>query len=158
MTEVDFSTLLGTHVLDTAAVESTVAGHPDSASHFSFGMGGRVYTATEDPSDGYRSYCEKIVVSDDKTLLKGAAPLGRVVHVTQEIPDKYRNCDILVFTDAETGHVWMRLGTDNTDDYYPFCVFEWNAMPKNTNTNTSGATGLVLPEASQVAAARKGGE
>tara|TARA_Y100000310_G_C20125841_1_gene553567 strand:- start:51 stop:242 length:192 start_codon:yes stop_codon:yes gene_type:complete len=29
----------------------------------------------------------------------------------------------MILEAAEYGHVWLRFGTDNTDDYYPYFVF-----------------------------------
>ena len=100
-------------------------------------MDGKTYAAIEDPCDGYRSYLEGIYVEDGHSdLLKCASPVRRKVIAT------YEDCspkggyehgrDLLTITDAETGHVWLIIGTKNTDDYYPYCVLEWNAMPPSS--------------------------
>ena len=134
--EIELKDLAGAHLLDTAAIVSTL---PPQDSWFdervcvSFGMDGKTYTAIEDPSDGYRSYLSGITVQDGHSeLLKGASAIGRKVVATHEDsePDgEYeRGRDLLTITDAETGHVWLVIGTKNTDDYYPYCVLEWIAM------------------------------
>lgn len=139
--DVELSDLVGTHILDTAAVMTVLppedASWGEERSCASFGMDGKTYTAIEDPNDGYRSYLSAITVDEGHTeALIGASPIGRKVVCTHE------DCapaggfedgrDLLTVTDAKTGHVWMVLGTTNTDDYYPCCVLEWNAMEPDT--------------------------
>jgi hypothetical protein len=43
--------------------------------------------------------------------------------VAEEYDDNYSNG--VRFVDVKDGHVWLRFGTDNTDDYYPYFVFEY---------------------------------
>jgi hypothetical protein len=37
------------------------------------------------------------------------------------------------FTDVVTGKVVLEVGTDNTEDYYPYCVMNWS--PENLACN-----------------------
>jgi len=131
MNEVDFDSILGKHVLDTAVIESVITHentYYEDSNRFAFGLDGKVFVATEDPSDGYRSYLKSFEVTDDTSFIKGAAPIKRKVLVTRMSDDYNSVNDVLVFTDVETGHIWMRIGTANTDDYYPYCVLDWHPM------------------------------
>jgi hypothetical protein len=96
-----------------------------------FALDGATYTAIEDPSDGYRSAMEKLIVSDEK-LTNTFAPVDVIAsHVDKgEWNDE---CDILELRDASNGKVVLRVGTSNTDDYYPCFVAEWT--PENLSVN-----------------------
>lgn len=39
--------------------------------------------------------------------------------------DTYSVNDTIQFIDVVTGKVVLEIGTDNTDDYYPYCVMNW---------------------------------
>lgn len=41
--------------------------------------------------------------------------------------------DILVFVDVKNGKEILKVGTGNTDDYYPYCVLEYT--PENLSCN-----------------------
>jgi hypothetical protein len=47
--------------------------------------------------------------------------------------DTYSVNDTIQFIDVVTGKVVLEVGTDNTDDYYPYCVMNW--YPENLACN-----------------------
>jgi len=81
-----------------------------------------VWEAMEDESDGYRSYLESIVRVDGDRGIFFSSPLATVtVEKSTEYPD-----DGFKLVDIEDGHVWLEVGTDNYDDYYPCFRFEYH--------------------------------
>jgi len=84
-----------------------------------FILDGKTYTATEDPSDGYRSCLKSIFVTKDKIKNKFAKVM---VMGIMKPPSNYNNNDTIQFYDVETGKVVLEVGTDNHDDYYPSFV------------------------------------
>lgn len=85
-----------------------------------------VLEAVEDESDGYRSYFGCFSVSPlNKIFFR--TPLARVhVRKTEKRVGygKFSGWELV----DESGHTWLRVGTDNTDDYYPCFAFEY-AVP-----------------------------
>jgi len=101
---------------------------------FCLGVGGSkiCLEALEDPSDGYRSYFGCFRTTDvDKIFFRD--PIARVKMV--EVPKSdggakhfySLNIDIngWQLVDLDDGHVWLVVGTDFSDDYYPFFVFRY---------------------------------
>lgn len=142
-TFIDLESLKGSHTLDTAPLWTTVGGKGDyymsdrESDVMTIGIDGKTYIFTENPSDGYRSYMDKVEVIDglDKKMLRGAAPIGRQVYITYDAgTDNYygeRN-DLIMIYDMETGHLWGKLGTRNVNDYYPSCTMEWYPLDPET--------------------------
>lgn len=97
-----------------------------------FKLGRTVYEALEDEDDGYRS-CLKDVheVSGSKGIFF-KRPLARVrVEETDTRTSDYgQSFDGWRLVDVEDGHVWLVVGTDNFDDYYPCFTFDYH--PKVT--------------------------
>lgn len=90
-----------------------------------FKLGRDVFEAVEDESDGYRSYLGEIRSLENP-------PAGKLVFFQHRRVDtvKVRNADDTDFEGYEIvsvkdGHVWVRIGTDNTDNYYPSCHIEY---------------------------------
>lgn len=122
--------LIGPHKLEAAA-------RPDVRHPFSDGEGiawemdNKVYMVFEDNNDGYRSEAGPLFVADGPAYRLWSPDyihrdvVGR--HVTKG--DYSGHADILELIDVETGHVWLRVGTDNVDDYYPSFVAVWTPMP-----------------------------
>ena len=44
--------------------------------------------------------------------------------------------EVIKFVDIHTGKTVMRFGTENSNDYYPYCVMEWS--PENLSANELG--------------------
>lgn len=95
-----------------------------------FKLNGVTYKAIENPDDGYRSYCEELVVSEEK--IKNAFPPQKVeVRIYPSIDGSMD--EILQFIDFYTRKVVLEVGTDRSCSYYPFCHFKW--YPENLTIN-----------------------
>jgi nicotinamide mononucleotide adenylyltransferase len=88
--------------------------------------------AVQDPDDGYRSYFGCFATSAvDKIFFR--SPIARVVF--RALEEKTWEEGMFrgwVLEDVETGHRWLKVGTSNTDDYYPCFTFEYT--PDRTKT------------------------
>ena len=95
-----------------------------------FVIDGKTYKATENPDDGYRYYLKELEVTYEKVT--NNFPPQKIVGKMKDDSDWERN-DTIQFIDATTGKVVLEVGTDNTDDYYPYCVLRWS--PENLAIN-----------------------
>lgn len=90
-----------------------------------FKLDDEIYEAIENPDDGYRSMLEEIKpISEEEAeqnLIFFQNPVDTVKIV--DISDTSFTGYELVSTDD--GHVWLRVGTDSVDDYYPCCIIEY---------------------------------
>ena len=136
MTEVTLDSLVGEHILD--GVDTYVekvkkyGDYLEDACMIRFRLDGVVYVASEDPSDGYRSCMDKVIVSQSKKMTN-TFPAVRVL-ARKKPDDKYGGSnDTLELIDLKTGKIVMEVGTDNDDDYYP--TFVSNFQPENMSTN-----------------------
>lgn len=107
--------------------------------------------AVEDPSDGYRSYFGCFRTSEVGHIFFGQ-PIARVALKPGGESSRswnwsccddggYRcNCESArlkreenfsgwVLEDVDTGHVWLTVGTDHGDDYYPCFTFRYSPDP-----------------------------
>lgn len=95
-----------------------------------FKLGPDVFEAQEDPSDGYRSYLGTVAKVAEPGDVFFRKPLDTVT--AREVDHVKRGnyyfdgYELL----GKDGHVWLRFGTDNVDDYYPFFVFEYTPKSK----------------------------
>jgi len=87
----------------------------------SFKLDRKVWLAVEDEDDGYRSYLDSIEVLDSKDGIFFRKSLAKVRIYRDQGP--YFEGFMLI--DVEDGHCWLRVGTDNADDYYPYFVFQY---------------------------------
>lgn len=80
-----------------------------------FKLGSIVFEARENPDDGYRSYLESIpMIKSESTF--SSKPFINV----------YFTCvDDFIHLKDETGHTWLSVGTNRSDDYYPYFVFDY---------------------------------
>jgi len=105
---------------------------------FCIGLDGKrcAFEAIEDPSDGFRSYLECVEVSLKESLSRifFGAPLGRVL-IERTLGYDLRGYSL---TDVDTGHVWLRFGTDETDDYYPIFTFVYRPRAPEATTLPTG--------------------
>ena len=99
-----------------------------------FELDGQVYEAVENPSDGYRSYMDKLVLSNKSVHNK--IPETRIMCVYRDRDGYGNDCDLLDFIDCKNGNVFLTIGTKHVHDYYPVCVFEYN--PENLSINGRG--------------------
>ena len=84
----------------------------------------------EDPDDGYRSHCKELEVCNE--VVSNNFPAQKVMGKMKD-NDTYSVNDTIQFIDVVTGKVVLEVGTDNTDDYYPYCVMNWS--PENLACN-----------------------
>ena len=121
------SDLCGEHLL--SGVDFTTIRVKDWGDHYTdanacrFRLDGKTYVAAEDEDDGYRSHLRDLIVTDDK-LTNEWDP----VRVLGSISDRNQYGDeseVLELRDAVTGQVVLRVGTENTNDYYPYYVAEF---------------------------------
>jgi hypothetical protein len=128
--------LVGEHMLDTAAVIGTMGPDPESSQSdnrrvISFGLDGKTFTAIEEDLGAGRSSLDRIAVEDGHTeALQGATLVSRPVIITHQDnasqePHGVDDWDIIVVTDRDTAHIWLRLGTEGVNDDYPSCIFDW---------------------------------
>lgn len=134
--------LVGNHILDAVDFSNeqikTWSDEFEDCEVIRFRLDGKVYAATEDPSDGYRSSMRDIALLGDVKMQNVFAPqavVGR--YVTEKKAwegSSYTNAaEILELVDTVTGRVVLEVGTDNSDDYYPSFVssFHPEAMAGN---------------------------
>jgi len=98
-----------------------------------FRLNGTVFLAIEDPNDGYRSSMRELK-TDPRGEIGNVFPAIEVVGVYRDRRGSYSAADILELIDTTTGKVVLEIGTDNSDDYYP--SFVANFQPENMATNT----------------------
>ena len=119
---IELDSLVGQHKL--SGVDS--GNLPNGANTFFFTLDGKTYVATEDESDGYRSSMDSLEISD-KILTNTFPPQKVTGRMTGS------GNDVLEFIDNENGKTVLRVGTDNSDDYYPSFVSDFN--PENMSVN-----------------------
>jgi hypothetical protein len=125
--------LVGLHELsgvDTTTVKVKWGDHYEDANVVRFVLDGKTYKAIEDPDDGYRSYCKELEVCDE--VVSNKFPPQKVMGKMKDNDTDSIN-DTIQFIDVVTGKVVLEVGTDNTHDYYPYCVM--NFSPENLACN-----------------------
>lgn len=85
-----------------------------------------VYEVREDESDGYRSSMQDLVIADGTGKVFSSAPIAKAKlrEAPAHVEGDSRVYDGWEFVD-KGGHVWLRFGTENSDDYYPWFSFDW---------------------------------
>ena len=133
----DLSELVGEHILSgvdmsNEPIKSFWGDYYEDCQVINFILDGITYSAIENPDDGYRSSMEeiKIVDVDVKNVFRGQRVVGRMSD-----NNLYQINDTIEFIDVVTGKTVLRVGTDNTDDYYPWFVCEFT--PENMAINAS---------------------
>lgn len=100
-----------------------------------FRLDGIVYMAVEDPSDGYRSSMDELVIDEAATMKNTFGPVEVFArHRDKEDSDYGSVDDVLELIDITTGQVILEVGTNCVDDYYPYFVarFSPEAMVINS--------------------------
>jgi hypothetical protein len=92
----------------------------------SFILDGVVYSAIEDPSDGYRSTMRDLKINEYQ-VENTFEPIQVMCKMRDD--RNYNSNNTLELYDIENGKLILAAGTDNTDDYYPCFVSEW--IPEN---------------------------
>lgn len=97
--------------------------------NYAFKIGKHVFEAIEDPSDGYRSM-QEVAVKDPSRLIFFKKPCATVTLNASDMIDEYEEkFDGWVLVD-DIGHVWLRFGTANNDDYYPLFIFCYSPVSR----------------------------
>lgn len=134
MDNITFESLCGEHILSGVELTSEITDGGwrgvKSCGVLLFTLDGVTYKLVEDPSDGWRSYCEDIQIS--KTEPKYRFNGVKVVCSMME-DDDFTHNDVIVMRDCKNGKTILRAGTENTGSYYPYCLFEWT--PENMACN-----------------------
>lgn len=95
----------------------------------------KVVMIFENESDGYRSSATEPFVSNGPMYEIVDPNYIRVPVLVSELTDNNYTCDGLQMQDRRNGKVILRVGTQNSDDYYPSFVSEWS--PQNIAGNES---------------------
>ena len=95
-----------------------------------FCIDGVTYVARENPDDGYRSYMEELEISGEPC--RNTFP-AEEVFCEREYESSGESKDILLIKNIHTTEEILRVGTDYTDSYYPYCVMEYH--PENLKCN-----------------------
>ena len=89
-----------------------------------FQLGSVLFEIMEDESDGYRSAMQEArVLARDAN---GGERVGEVVIKNQKDAQDFTGWELV---DTNDGHIWLKFGTNNLDDYYPCFVFQWEPKP-----------------------------
>jgi hypothetical protein len=102
-----------------------------------FRLDGNVYVAVEDPSDGYRSCMNELTVSEDAAMKNVFGPV-KVIGRHRDTGDCEEPADVLELIDAGTGKIVLEVGTENTNDYYPYFVAAFHPEAMTPNVEVSG--------------------
>jgi len=92
-----------------------------------FKIDGLVLEAMEDPDDGYRSALAEVRIAKDTDDYKPTfftQPVAQVKIREIENPERY-GWELV----DEAEHIWLQIGTDYNDHYYPSFIFSY--LPKN---------------------------
>ncbi|MDO8688648.1 MAG: hypothetical protein Q7R39_01305 [Dehalococcoidia bacterium] len=92
-----------------------------------FKLDDTVYEAVEDEDDGYRSMLKAVIVAPEAKGIFFQKSVAKVICTELEENRKDGIFSGWVFTELlESGpHVWLTVGTGNSDDYYPYFVFNY---------------------------------
>lgn len=116
--------LIGLHVLSGAEFSESL----EDANRFSFILDGVVYSAVEDPEDGWRSSMKELQVNQ---VVVNNVFAGQQVFCTLRQEDT----NILDCYDIQTTLLVLSVGTDYSDSWYPSFIAEFT--PENMACNTS---------------------
>ena len=122
--------LVGKHVL--SGIEEGMLTNPydGDCAYIKFTLDGITYKAIENPDDGYRSFLNELEIVDEKCKIR--VPDIEVVCHMREYDKPWEN-DVLCFVDAANGEIFLSIGTENTNNYYPYCVMEY--FPERLHCN-----------------------
>lgn len=132
---VTFEQLYGLHTLtgvdfSEKSIMNTWGTEYENCQVVNFVLDGVTYSAIEDPEDGYRSSMREIRVVNHGI----ANPFPSIQVIAVEMRNCGRgDCMGIDFYDIANGKLVLSVGTNNTDDYYPSFVADFN--PKNMSTN-----------------------
>jgi hypothetical protein len=126
--------LVGKHFLsgvDYSLIKSTEE-YGEDCNCIDFILDDVVYSAIEDPGDGYRSYMEDLEINRKDANVANKFKSVEV-YIIKRCNNDYKNNDIIDIYDVITNKIVLSIGTDNIDDYYPCYIGEWS--PENLSLN-----------------------
>jgi hypothetical protein len=91
-----------------------------------FKLGKDIFEAVEDENDGYRSMLGSVEVRDPSGLVFFKRAIAEVTVVAVSVRGGFDGWHLV----DDDGHVWLRLGTDDYDDYYPTFIFDYLPKPQ----------------------------
>lgn len=97
-----------------------------------FKLDDAVWEAVEDPNDGYRSYLGAVLRISE--AVAGTFSHDPIAQVKVAKSGKENNSDFQL-VDVADGHVWLSVGTDYTDNYYPCFYFTYTPKPRPRDPN-----------------------
>lgn len=129
--EITLKSLVGAHVLSGIETGETEVNGKEAECVW-FELDGKTYEVAEDPDDGYRSYLGKINKVYKRCRYR-IPDIPVICVLNDKDNESGEECEILEFKDAKNDNIILRIGTANTDDYYPYCVIEY--IPENMSCN-----------------------
>ena len=131
--EVSFEELVGEHMLSGVEMGAIPASESDywDRNVVDFILDDRVFSASEDPNNGYRSCMRAFVENRHGVKIRNRFRPVKVVarHIKH---DNDGECSILELADVVNKKAVLRVGT-SYDDWYPYFVNEWT--PENLSIN-----------------------
>ena len=107
----------------------------NDAEYVIFMLDGNCYKIEEDPDDGWRSYAKDVEEYHGEMSRRCILPYPiKVICCMDDNPEN----TILKFMDAENGRVFLSIGTEHSDDWYPCCRFEYH--PENIHLNETDSS------------------
>jgi hypothetical protein len=132
--------------LDGLAEAGTVCDYYGAAeAEHEFQLDHVVFKVLENPEDGYRSSLGAVIYGGpvDAKGIMFRRPIARVrvekgdltLEDDADYPEEFKGYHLV---DADTGHVWLRFGTEDWSDYYPCFIFTHRPAPGPLTDITPG--------------------
>lgn len=97
-----------------------------------FKLGLSVWQVMEDPSDGYRSYMDTVLLRDPVGIYSPRSladvRIGYIEANYEEMEGSVITSNDFsgyTLTDVKDGHLWLAFGNDDYNDYYPMFLFKF---------------------------------
>lgn len=136
--------LVGEHLLDAVDFSNEkIKDWGDSfqdAQMMRFRLDGIVYSAIEDPDDGYRSMLGGLIVGEHP-MTNVFTPVRVIGRMRLKTPESNEDCETLELVDALTEKIVLEVGTDYTSDYYPAFVANFNPAAMILNAGFASGEG-----------------
>lgn len=113
--------------IDFSKLEGTKANLYHNNRINQFQLGSVIFEVIENEDDGYRSSLKEVAILDTNAIKLSNNFLAEVV-IKNGNKDNFEGW---LIEDENDGHIWLKFGTDNVDDYYPTFTFYFNPKPKN---------------------------
>ena len=135
---IELQSLVGEHVLtgvdfSNESIKRYWGNGFEDAQVMNFILDGVAYSAIENPDDGYRSSMRELRILGNGVVTNTFAPVRVVGRYLTRLDDYGYECDILELIDVVTGLTVLRVGTENTNDYYPYFIAVFT--PENMSIN-----------------------